>query len=172
MILLGPAFARDPGRYGHFGMIILALRLGALAALALATSWITWVAKMRPGICAGRNDKSPTKKISPSGRCAGGLKKERCRVKVTARQRSASSHLTSNDLHKKGAAAVIGNGVQESGPNLSSLIERGAPIMEAAAFLSGASIALEAANPAYETRIFGPDRIRIQGKLVNLVRKY
>ena len=36
----------------------------------------------------------------------------------------------------------------------------------------GASIALEAANPAYETRIFGPDRVRIQGKLVNLVRKY
>jgi repressor LexA len=35
----------------------------------------------------------------------------------------------------------------------------------------GASIALEAANPAYETRIFGPDRVRIQGKLVNLVRK-
>ncbi len=28
----------------------------------------------------------------------------------------------------------------------------------------GASIALEAANPAYETRIFGPDRVRIQGK--------
>jgi len=36
----------------------------------------------------------------------------------------------------------------------------------------GASIALEAANPAYETRIFGPDRIRIQGKLVALVRRY
>lgn len=36
----------------------------------------------------------------------------------------------------------------------------------------GASIALEAANPAYETRIFGPDRVRIQGKLVNLLRKY
>jgi repressor LexA len=34
------------------------------------------------------------------------------------------------------------------------------------------SIALEAANPAYETRIFGPDRVRIQGKLVALVRKY
>jgi repressor LexA len=36
----------------------------------------------------------------------------------------------------------------------------------------GASIALEAANPAYETRIFGPDRVRIQGKLVSLVRRY
>jgi len=36
----------------------------------------------------------------------------------------------------------------------------------------GASIALEAANPAYETRIFGPGRVRIQGKLVSLFRRY
>ncbi len=36
----------------------------------------------------------------------------------------------------------------------------------------GDSIALEAANPAYETRIFGPDRIRVQGRLVGLLRKY
>lgn len=36
----------------------------------------------------------------------------------------------------------------------------------------GASIALEAANPADETRIFGPDRVRIQGKLVSLLRRY
>jgi repressor LexA len=36
----------------------------------------------------------------------------------------------------------------------------------------GASIALEAANPSYETRIFGPDRVRIQGRLVGLMRRY
>lgn len=36
----------------------------------------------------------------------------------------------------------------------------------------GKSIALEAANPAYETRIFGPDRVRVQGKLVALIRRY
>lgn len=36
----------------------------------------------------------------------------------------------------------------------------------------GNSIALEAANPAYETRIFGPDRVRVQGVLVALVRRY
>lgn len=36
----------------------------------------------------------------------------------------------------------------------------------------GASVALEAANPAYETRIFGPNRIKIQGKLVGLIRRY
>ena len=36
----------------------------------------------------------------------------------------------------------------------------------------GGSIALEAANPAFGTQIFGPDRVRIQGKLVALVRRY
>jgi repressor LexA len=36
----------------------------------------------------------------------------------------------------------------------------------------GESVALEAANPAYETRIFGPDRVRVQGRLVGLLRKY
>jgi repressor LexA len=36
----------------------------------------------------------------------------------------------------------------------------------------GESVALEAANPAYETRIFGADRVRVQGKLVGLLRKY
>ncbi|MAK82105.1 transcriptional repressor LexA [Phenylobacterium sp.] len=36
----------------------------------------------------------------------------------------------------------------------------------------GASIALEAANPAYETRIFGPDQVAVQGRLVGLIRRY
>lgn len=36
----------------------------------------------------------------------------------------------------------------------------------------GASIALEAANPAFETRIYGADRVSVQGKLVGLMRRY
>ncbi|MGZ8364046.1 MAG: transcriptional repressor LexA [Caulobacteraceae bacterium] len=36
----------------------------------------------------------------------------------------------------------------------------------------GGSIALEAANPAYETRIFGPEQVAVQGKLVGLIRRY
>ncbi len=36
----------------------------------------------------------------------------------------------------------------------------------------GNSIALEAANPNYETRIFGPDRVDVQGRLVGLIRRY
>ncbi|NVN86363.1 MAG: transcriptional repressor LexA [Rhodopseudomonas sp.] len=36
----------------------------------------------------------------------------------------------------------------------------------------GASIALEPANTSYEVRILPPNRVRIQGKLVGLYRKY
>ena len=36
----------------------------------------------------------------------------------------------------------------------------------------GNSIALEAANPAYETRIFGRDQVKVQGRLVALIRRY
>ncbi|HEY1612709.1 MAG TPA: transcriptional repressor LexA [Rhizomicrobium sp.] len=36
----------------------------------------------------------------------------------------------------------------------------------------GDTIALEAANPAYETRLYGADRVRIQGRLVGLIRRY
>lgn len=36
----------------------------------------------------------------------------------------------------------------------------------------GKSIALEPANSAYETRIFGPDQVKVQGTLVGLIRRY
>lgn len=36
----------------------------------------------------------------------------------------------------------------------------------------GASIALEPANRLYETRIFGPDQVQVQGRLVGLMRRY
>ncbi|SEM15260.1 SOS-response transcriptional repressor, LexA [Roseovarius azorensis] len=39
-------------------------------------------------------------------------------------------------------------------------------------FRRGNAIALEAANPAYETRLFPEDQVRIQGRLVGLIRTY
>ena len=36
----------------------------------------------------------------------------------------------------------------------------------------GDSVALEAANPHYKTQIYGPDRVRVQGRLIGLMRKY
>ncbi|MBR5130045.1 MAG: transcriptional repressor LexA [Alphaproteobacteria bacterium] len=37
---------------------------------------------------------------------------------------------------------------------------------------NGSSVALEPANPNYETRIFSADRVEIQGELVGLMRSY
>jgi repressor LexA len=37
---------------------------------------------------------------------------------------------------------------------------------------NGNTIALEAANPAYETRIYTDDRVKVQGRLVGLIRTY
>ena len=39
-------------------------------------------------------------------------------------------------------------------------------------FHRGEMIALEAANPAYETRLVPHDRVRVQGRLVGLIRPY
>ena len=36
----------------------------------------------------------------------------------------------------------------------------------------GSAIALEAANPAYETRVYRDDQVKVQGKLVGLIRTY
>lgn len=36
----------------------------------------------------------------------------------------------------------------------------------------GSTVALEAANPEFKTRIFGPDQVDIQGRLVGLLRRY
>ncbi|WP_372613571.1 transcriptional repressor LexA [Aquicoccus sp.] len=39
-------------------------------------------------------------------------------------------------------------------------------------FRRGNAIALEAANPAYETRVFPDDKVKVQGRLVGLIRTY
>ncbi|MFV0360144.1 transcriptional repressor LexA [Tropicimonas sp.] len=36
----------------------------------------------------------------------------------------------------------------------------------------GSTVALEAANPAYETRLFRDDQVKVQGRLVGLIRSY
>ncbi len=39
-------------------------------------------------------------------------------------------------------------------------------------YRQGGSVSLEAANPNYETRHFGPDQVEVQGRLVGLIRRY
>jgi repressor LexA len=39
-------------------------------------------------------------------------------------------------------------------------------------YQQGGTVSLEAANPNYETRHFGPDQVEVQGRLVGLIRRY
>jgi len=37
---------------------------------------------------------------------------------------------------------------------------------------TGDRVELEAANQAYENRVYGPDQVEVQGKLIGLIRRY
>ena len=60
----------------------------------------------------------------------------------------------------------------ESGDIVVALIEEQEATLKRLRRQGGGRIALEAANPNYETRLLGADQVRIQGRLVGLVRTY
>jgi repressor LexA len=59
----------------------------------------------------------------------------------------------------------------ENGDIVVALVEGEEATLKRLRRKSGA-IALEAANPAYETRVYRADQVRIQGRLVGLIRNY
>ncbi len=59
----------------------------------------------------------------------------------------------------------------ENGDIVVALVEDEEATLKRLRRRSGA-IALEAANPEFETRIFGPDQVQVQGRLVGLIRRY
>ncbi|MBZ0130125.1 MAG: transcriptional repressor LexA [Rhodobacteraceae bacterium] len=107
-------------------------------------------------------------------------------------QRVASVPVPGNMLRSKGlhyALEVKGDSMKDAGINDGDVVvireqpdaENGdivvALIEEQEATLKrlrkrGNAIALEAANPAYETRVYRDDQVRIQGRLVGLIRTY
>ena len=61
--------------------------------------------------------------------------------------------------------------VAESGAIVVALVDQTEVTLKRL-YKKGASIALEPANKNYDTRIFGPDRVDVQGRLVGLLRRY
>ena len=71
-----------------------------------------------------------------------------------------------------GDTVIIRKGeVAETGQIIVALID-GAEVTLKRIRKRGASIALEPANAKYEPQLFPPDRVKIQGRLVALLRKY
>ncbi len=74
-------------------------------------------------------------------------------------------------IHDGDTAIIRRTDVAENGEIVVALVDDGEATLKRLR-RRGASIALEPANRAFETRIFGPDRVRIQGRLVGLIRRY
>ncbi len=71
-----------------------------------------------------------------------------------------------------GDTAIIRKGeVAETGQIIVALID-GTEVTLKRIRRRGASIALEPANARYETRLLPPDRVRVQGRLIGLLRRY
>lgn len=60
----------------------------------------------------------------------------------------------------------------ENGDVIVALVDGEEVTLKTLRKINNRSIALEPANPDYETRIYGPARVSIQGKLVSLMRKF
>lgn len=60
----------------------------------------------------------------------------------------------------------------ESGDIVVAFIDDGEVTLKRLRKGGGKTVALEPANPDYETRIFGADQVRVQGRLVGLIRHY
>ena len=62
--------------------------------------------------------------------------------------------------------------VADNGDIVVALIEGQEATLKRFRRAGGGAIALEAANPAYETRIVREDMVQVQGRLVGLIRTY
>ena len=132
------------------------------------------------------NSKSNNEEISVLGNIAAGT------TPIEAIQNEVSKITLPVELHKKGdffGLKIQGDSMIEAGINEGDTViikktnyaDNGqivvALIDDNEAMLKrirrkGNSVALESANKNYETRIFGPDRVKVQGVLVSLYRNF
>ena len=74
-------------------------------------------------------------------------------------------------IHDGDTVLIKKTNIAESGDIIVALIDEHEATLKRIR-KKGQSIALESANPIYETKIFSAHRVKIQGKLIGLLRKY
>ncbi|MGI9438541.1 MAG: transcriptional repressor LexA [Parvibaculales bacterium] len=141
-------------------------------------------ARHSPTVPQAANDDSAVS-ISVMGRIAAGtpieaLQEEVNQISVPIEMMRSGEHYAL-EIHGDsmidagifdGDTAIIQNGdTAENGEIVVALVEGHEATLKRLR-RKGEMIALEAANPAYETRIFRSDQVRVQGRLVGLMRKY
>lgn len=143
-------------------------------------------ADFRPGL-SGRESRPETEAVSLPlyGRIAAGLPIEALRdtsasIEVPGSMLAGGEHYALEVAGDSMVDAGILDGdtviiqrceTAENGTIVVALVDDGEVTLKRLR-RKGNSIALEPANPNYETRVFGADRVRIQGRLVSLMRRY
>ncbi|MFT6774317.1 MAG: repressor LexA [Paracoccaceae bacterium] len=74
-------------------------------------------------------------------------------------------------IHDGDVVVIQSSDVADDGDIVVALVEEQEATLKRLRRIGG-TIALEAANPAYETRVYPADKVRIQGRLVGLIRNY
>ena len=67
---------------------------------------------------------------------------------------------------------ILETGTAEAGDIVVALVDDQEATLKRLRRLKGQAIALEAANPAHETRVLRDDQVKVQGRLVGLIRTY
>lgn len=75
-------------------------------------------------------------------------------------------------IHDGDLVVIRRQEIADDGDIVVALIEDSEATLKKLRRQGGGRVALEAANPAYETRILPADQVRIQGRLVGLIRTY
>jgi len=74
-------------------------------------------------------------------------------------------------IHDSDTAIIARAATAENGAIVVALVD-GQEVTLKRLRRKGNAIALESANSRFETRIFGPDRVQVQGRLIGLIRRY
>ena len=91
-------------------------------------------------------------------------KKHRKLLKLTTKAQNCTSREKAQKIIKKADRA-------ENGKIVVALIDDHEAMLKRIR-IKGKTVALESANKNYETKIFGPDRVKVQGVLVSLYRNF
>ena len=138
-----------------------------------------------PSVIKGGLDKSPQKELSVLGTIAAGTPIEAIQNEVN--KITLPPEFNKNGEHfglKVSGDSMIDAGINdgdtviikktnnaENGQIVVALIDNHEAMLKRIRKKKN-SVALESANESYETKIFGPDRVKVQGVLVSLYRKF
>lgn len=136
---------------------------GALVAEAADSTSVPLIGRIAAGIPIEALEQGPTQIGVPSMMMSSSGDHYALQVK--------GDSMIDAGIHEGDVVVIRRQDTAESGDVIVALIEDHEATLKRLR-RKGGTVALEAANPAYETRIYRSDQVKIQGRMVGLIRTY